>query len=152
MIVYRIAALPFCMDLSGKGAELYGGRWNNIGTPAIYSSQNISLALLEILCHTSFQKLPSNMQIVHIEIPAKIKIKNFGVDELPIDWNKSPASIVVKNFGTQLLQKKEFAAYSFPSAVLPNEINFMLNPQHKLYSNIKIIKTEPLPFDNRLVK
>ncbi|MBL0050621.1 MAG: RES domain-containing protein [Bacteroidetes bacterium] len=106
MIVYRIAALPFCMDLSGKGAELYGGRWNNIGNPAIYTSQNISLALLEILCHTSFQKLPSNMQIVHIEIPAKIKIKIFGVDELPTDWNKSPASIVVKTLALSCYKKR----------------------------------------------
>ena len=36
-------------DLSGKGSEITGGRWNDIGVPALYLSDNISLSLLETL-------------------------------------------------------------------------------------------------------
>ena len=46
MIVYRFAHPKFAHDLSGTGARLKGGRWNTAGTPVIYTSECISLALL----------------------------------------------------------------------------------------------------------
>ena len=51
MIVYRLANGEFTHDLSGKGAKLYGGRWNSFGLPAVYTTEHISLAVLEILVH-----------------------------------------------------------------------------------------------------
>lgn len=50
MITYRIVRQKYA-DLAGEGARLYGGRFNPIGIPAVYSSQSISLSLLEILVH-----------------------------------------------------------------------------------------------------
>ena len=35
--------------LSGEGAARYGGRWTPKGVPAVYCSENSSLAALEIL-------------------------------------------------------------------------------------------------------
>jgi RES domain-containing protein len=37
--------------MSGEGARRYGGRWNAKGTPAVYLSSSLSLAVLEILFH-----------------------------------------------------------------------------------------------------
>jgi RES domain-containing protein len=51
MILYRFAHRKFAKDLSGTGARLKGGRWNPPGIPVIYTSENISLALLEILAN-----------------------------------------------------------------------------------------------------
>ena len=50
MTRYRVVRRKYA-DLSGEGARLYGGRFNPPGIPAVYSSQNIALALLEILVH-----------------------------------------------------------------------------------------------------
>lgn len=48
MVVYRITNVSYKEStLSGIGAEKVGGRWNEIGTRAVYCSENISLALLE---------------------------------------------------------------------------------------------------------
>jgi RES domain-containing protein len=40
-------------DLSGKGAEKTGGRWNRRDTPVIYASGSIALAYLETIVHLS---------------------------------------------------------------------------------------------------
>lgn len=45
MVVYRVANQKYRdYTLSGIGAEKVGGRWNEIGTRAVYCSENISLA------------------------------------------------------------------------------------------------------------
>ena len=49
MVVFRIARKEYIQDLSGRGAELFGGRWNEKGIPALYTSSSLSLAALEIL-------------------------------------------------------------------------------------------------------
>ena len=43
MIVYRVANVKYKdSTLSGIGAEKVGGRWNSVGTRAVYCSENIS--------------------------------------------------------------------------------------------------------------
>ena len=41
MIVFRLSKAQFANDLSGKGAELVGGRWNSRGNAMLYTSQSI---------------------------------------------------------------------------------------------------------------
>lgn len=50
MKVFRLAPSKHALDLSGEGAWLYGGRWNSVGTRALYASQSIALLCLNILC------------------------------------------------------------------------------------------------------
>ena len=54
MIVFRLAKKQYTHKLSGEGAELYGGRWNSVGTPMLYTSESRSLALLELAVHLPF--------------------------------------------------------------------------------------------------
>jgi RES domain-containing protein len=42
MIVYRLAKAKYSNDLSGKGAEKTGGRWNSKGTALLYTSESQS--------------------------------------------------------------------------------------------------------------
>jgi len=37
-----------------------------------------------------------------------------------------------------------------PSAVVQGEFNFLLNPAHKDFKKVKILKTEAFAFDKRL--
>ncbi len=48
MICYRVVRRKYD-NLSGQGAKLFGGRFNPPGIPAVYSSQSIALAVLEVL-------------------------------------------------------------------------------------------------------
>ena len=59
MTCYRVVRRKYA-DLTGEGARLYGGRYNPPGIPAIYSSENIALALLEILVHVDKAEVPTD--------------------------------------------------------------------------------------------
>ena len=58
-------------DLSGKGAELSGGRWNRKGTPLIYASVSRALACLETVVHLTQTPLPLNRYLVEIRVPIR---------------------------------------------------------------------------------
>ena len=45
MIIYRLTTEMYKNDLSGTGAKLFGGRWNSVGLPVLYTTENISLAI-----------------------------------------------------------------------------------------------------------
>ena len=71
MIVYRIANEGYKSDISGEGAALYGGRWNSIGVKLLYTSQNISLTILESLVHFRSDLIPRSQFLLYIDIPEK---------------------------------------------------------------------------------
>ena len=64
MIIYRFAHKKFAGDLSGTGAKLNGGRWNFTGIPVVYSSEHISLGLLEILANANTLDDLQNIQLL----------------------------------------------------------------------------------------
>ncbi len=152
MIVYRIDRLKRKNDLlSGIGAEKVGGRWNQIGTRAVYTSQNISLAYLEIVMHLDISEdLPDDRILVHIEIPDDITI--FEEKKLPKNWNSFPYSSSTQEVFTKFCKENKGAVLKVPSAIVKSEYNFIINHLHEEASRIKVLKIEKFLFDNRLKK
>ena len=74
MIVYRISKARYKNDISGTGAKLYGSRWNIAGVPMLYTAENISLAVLEILVHLQDVEIPTDYWLVKIQVPDDGKI------------------------------------------------------------------------------
>lgn len=69
MRVYRIAKTKYIHDLSGAGARIYGGRWNNKGVGLLYTSENRALATVEHLGHVPLSIVPNELSIATIQIP-----------------------------------------------------------------------------------
>ncbi len=130
MIVYRIGRLKYSKDLSGEGARLNGGRWNHKLTPCLYTSASRSLAILEYTVNVNIDDIPRALSMTTLEIPDK-KILRLTIADLPGDWRATPAPASTKDFGTQLLKNNEYAVIQIPSAVIPDENNYLLNPMHK---------------------
>ncbi|MGZ8557843.1 MAG: RES family NAD+ phosphorylase, partial [Chitinophagaceae bacterium] len=64
MTVFRFTPEKYSGDISGEGARLFGGRWNSIGFPIVYTSINISLSLLEILIYSaSYDQINNNFLV-----------------------------------------------------------------------------------------
>ena len=87
MIVFRLSKSKYAADLSGKGAEMSGGRWNSKGTALVYTSQSAALCTVEIAMHVPLGIIPLDYTLVTIEIPDDLTIQEISPDELPSDWN-----------------------------------------------------------------
>ena len=152
MIVYRIDRLKRKDDLlSGIGAEKVGGRWNQIGTKAVYTSQTISLAYLEIVMHLDISEdLPDDRILGYIEIPDDITI--FEEKKLPKNWNSFPYNSKTQEVFTKFCKENKGAVLKVPSAIVKSEYNYIINHLHEDAAKIKVLKTERFLFDNRLKK
>lgn len=142
MRVFRITRKEFISDLSGRGAELFGGRWNHKGTPALYTSQSISLCLCETLVHLERQFFPNDLFYAELEIPDKLISAEF--DGFDFDVNS-------QDLGTEWLKSKKALAMKVPSAIIPQERNVIINPRHSSIGRVKIVKTERFIIDERLL-
>src|SRR4051812_26209700 len=103
MMVYRIVKnLSRTTDLSGTGSFSEGGRWNDPGTYAIYTSENRALAAMELLVHIDESEAPPGLFIISIEISNKAPVYLVPDNKLPPGW-RSPENIGVKNLGGNLI-------------------------------------------------
>lgn len=151
MVVYRIAKKKErANDLSGLGASLFGGRWNNEGVFALYTSESRALALLELLVHVDDTELPPNLFIMTIEIDDSALLYEVQDEELPIDW-RITENLALKHQGDILLKAKEYLGFKVRSAVLPQEYNIVLNPLFpRYYDLVKVVAVEDYTRDERL--
>lgn len=150
MKVFRLCKAKYNGDLSGKGAELFGGRWNNKGVALLYTSDSVSLCTLEVVVHSEQGDVPRNYVLHTLEIPDDLPILEVATENLPLDWRTFPHSEAARRIGDRFVKEGKAAILKVPSAVVPNDFNYLLNPAHPDFSKIKITKTEVYEFDVRL--
>ncbi len=150
MIVYRVVTARYKdSTLTGTGAEKVGGRWNEIGTRAVYCSENISLALLEYYVHSdNIAYLPKEILVAKIFIPEDFEIEELKA--LPERWNQYPYSSKTTHVFTSRVVSRDFFALKVPSTIVGLEFNFILNPLYKDFGKVEVLEFIPIPIDNRL--
>jgi RES domain-containing protein len=150
LTVYRFAHHLYATDILGTGAKLYGGRWNNIGQPALYTSYTISLALVELFIHQPSYLSIKHNQLVEINIQSK-DIHKVDVQKLKQGWKDDME--YCQFIGSQFLEHKDLLALQVPSAIIETEYNLVLNPMNKFFSKIvQINQIKNFQFDSRLFK
>lgn len=149
MVLFRMSKARHSDDLSGKGAEIAGGRWNHRGLPALYLAGNRSLAILETIVHCQYIKDLYNRLMLSIEVPED-NVEIFNTDHLPHDWNVTPWHNFTIDEGTKWLESFNALILKIPSAIVPAENIFMVNPRHSAFKKIKIRQKEEFKPDNRL--
>lgn len=138
-------------DLSGKGAFLYGGRWNSEGVFMPYTSTHASLAMLEVLVHADESEIPPQLFISQIEISENAAIYEFPEEELPRNW-REPDNLALKKIGDHLMREKKYIGFKVLSAVLPSEYNILLNPLFPGFTDLVTIRrVDKLETDPRLM-
>jgi RES domain-containing protein len=153
MLVYRIAKKEFIEDLSGTGAALYGGRWNPKGINMVYTAGNIALAYVEFLVHNYHLIKETSICMVTIALPQKLSILEVFPEELPVKWYDLRSKLAVtQEIGKRFIQQTGAYVLKVPSAVVPGEFNYLLNPMHQEHRYTKIMKiVDPLKYDSRLL-
>lgn len=150
MVVFRISNCRFIDDLSGTGAAMYGGRWNSIGIHMVYTAGSGSLAMLESLVHFGGRIVGDYCQLaLELQEDNIIELKE---DTLPGNWRESPAPDALKVFGNQFILNGKSAVLKVPSVLVPNESNYLLNPEHPEFKKIRMLVKSKIKFDDRLLK
>lgn len=150
MIVYRLSKEKYKNDLSGKGAELAGGRWNSKGVPVLYTSESRALCSTEIAVHSPLGIVPSDYWIMSIEFPDTVEISEIDPSTLPEDWDAAPHTNATQLIGDRFVGLGKTLVLKVPSAVVPGDFNYLINPAHSLFPLVKIIDSEIFEFDKRL--
>jgi RES domain-containing protein len=150
MIVYRISDHRYINDLSGTGAALYGGRWNSKNVYIVYTAQSPSLALLETVVHMGGMP-PANYSLATIELPDSLA-PALAEGILQPDWYISPPPEALKLIGDEFVQKMKYLILPVPSAIMPEEHNYLVNPRHRLAGKIKVLSVKSVRMDGRLRK
>ncbi len=144
----RYAANAF----AGEGARQYGGRWNSIGTPMVYTSDYLATAVLELIVNMAdHSALFSKYRCIAVDIPTRL-ITALDPNKLPADWQDNPPPTSTRMLGDHWIQGQDSAVYKVPSAILPQHHSYLINPLHADFSKIKIGKPQLFEFDPRISK
>jgi RES domain-containing protein len=133
----------------GEGARLFGGRWNRPGVAVVYASENLSLAALELLVHLEWAALLGHYIVYRVEFPESA-VEEVPAKRLPAQWRASPAPPALQEIGTRWARFRRSPVLRVPSAVIPPESNFLLNPDHPSFSRFVRSAPERFDFDPRL--
>jgi RES domain-containing protein len=133
---------------SGEGARLYGGRWNSSGRAVVYCSEHAATAALEILVH--LRPIPPSLRFVSFRLTIPDKLIESAGDLAP-GWRLSPPGAVSMEIGDLWIREQRSPVLAVPSAIVPDETNFLLNPAHRHFRQIRIGPPQRFAFDPRLL-
>jgi len=148
--IYRLAKTNFINDLSGEGARLFGGRWNNRGDSLLYFSEHLSLCVLEILTRIDFEFLVDDYSFIEVEVPTSLISILKNPNRISKNWRSNPPITNTQIYGSTWIKNNKTLGLTVPSAVLPFESNILINPNHKQFSKIKILRKGTLDIDSRV--
>lgn len=149
--VWRITTARFAQTaFSGEGVRLYGGSWNPKGLDVVYTAESQSLALLELMVQDD--PLRAHYVLIPAQLPADLSETRIERDQLPNNWRTIGARAVLQAMGLGWLGGAQTAVLSVPSAVVPAERNFLINPRHREFTRIVIGEPQSLQTDTRLLR
>lgn len=132
----------------GKAAQRFGGRWNPPGRRAVYASATKSLALLEILVHLDVGAPLPDFVAYRFALDEE-RIDTLAV-QLPRDWRTARGLLITQQIGDDWLAANRNLALRVPSAVVPEESNYVLNPAHPAFGELELGRAMPFQLDARL--
>lgn len=148
--VYGIVREPYSKTpLDGEGAFLFGGRWSSPGTRLAYTAEHVSLAMIEYFVHINVSDPPKDLVVVAADIPDNVSRIILGPRELPSNWREVTAPPSLAAIGDSFAAQRKSAILVLPSALVPSESNWLVNPLHPEFAKIKMQPPEPFQYDAR---
>lgn len=148
---WRIVKTRYSADaFSGEGARLYGGRWNSVGIPMVYTAGSESLATLELLVHLDNTSVLPSFSICPVDFDDSL-VELVDPAMLSHDWRQSPPPISLQAVGYDWISRGSTVVLRVPSAVIESEHNYLINPAHVDYKKLLIGSMEVFMLDPRLI-
>jgi RES domain-containing protein len=151
MRLWRICRKPFARKpLDGQGGLITAGRWHTPRRLIVYTSESLALASLEVLVHCDLDLMPGDFIAIEILIPSATKIVTLTQSDLPRNWRRHPAPLTLARLGNRWLDEGRTAILRVPSALVPTESNYLLNPLHPAFREFEVSRRLKFAFDERL--
>jgi RES domain-containing protein len=117
----------------------------------VYTAASQSLAALEMVIHLDSSELLHEYVVFEVGIDESL-IERLDLARLPRNWRVEPPPPKVRELGDAWVKSGASAVLQVPSATLPAENNFLLNPHHPDFPKLVIGKPSAFQFDPRLAK
>jgi RES domain-containing protein len=134
--------------LDGLGGTFADGRWHTRGARVVYFGASAAIAVLERLAHTDPDLLPNDLQLGRFEI-SHTATKADEIAPLPADWIRDQS--VTRHIGGRWQLENSSCLLTVPSAILPEEANFIFNALHPAARLLRLVHQRPFAFDARLI-
>ncbi|MGB6486301.1 MAG: RES family NAD+ phosphorylase [Steroidobacteraceae bacterium] len=138
--LYRSAHGP---GLDGAGGLHAAGRWHRFGRRVVYFGASAAIVVLEKLAHVDPAALPGDLLLGRF------------AGELSVEPVTEPLDIrdlvACRACGERFLDASRACALRVPSAVLPEETNYLVNALHPETVRIRLVSERLFFFDERLV-
>ncbi len=147
MIVYRVVHKTVTQLLSGSGNE---GRWCGNGRKVIYTSSSIALACLENILRRSGSGFSMDFRTIFYKVPDDAILEEVLVNDLDADWRLKSNYSYCQLEGNKWYDKKNSLILKVPSAIIPDEYNYVIKTTSADIKHIKIMDDKPFMPDERL--
>lgn len=116
----------------------------------MYAAATLSLAALEILVHVDTDLISNDFVAFAVDVSDGVAIERISPSELPSNWREEYPPLGCQALGGDWLDQLRSAVLAVPSAVIPDETNYILNPEHADFANLLVHPPEIFTFDQRL--
>lgn len=147
--LWRIARHAYALDRLGLGAREAGGRWNMVGTAVIYTGRTVAIAALEKFVHLA-GIVPPDLVLVRVVLPEGASSETPAGADLPPGWNALRPGPGSMRYGTQWVRENRSLVLYVPSAIVPEETNGLLNPNHEQFGAVRMEIEREFHYDSRM--
>jgi RES domain-containing protein len=150
--VWRLCQAAYAKKaLTGEGGLYAHGRWHVQGVRVVYAAATLSLAALELLVRMDRDLAPPDLAAIEIDVPGSVEVERVPLSKLPAGWDAYPAPATTQLLGMRWIAAGQTAVLEVPSAVIPQEHNYVLNATHPQFKRLRTVATTPFSFDSRLL-
>ncbi len=137
--------------MSGEGAYLFGGRWNNKGVRVVYLGTSLAQASMELLIHLGRADILNTFRKMKVSFDESL-VQHIDLADLPDDWAAPTMTSSVQAVGDAWVEEAESLILQVPSAAIRGEYNYLFNPQHPAAGQSIFGLITAFNYDPRLVK
>lgn len=106
--------------------------------------------MLEYFVHLEVNDSPPDLVLACADVPDDVSRQRIEAGELPAHWRETPGPSELARLGDDFVQLGKGCLLIVPSALVPSESNWLINPVNSEFRKITIRETEPLTYDSRL--
>ena len=152
MTIYRLTKAKYAdTAFSGRGSIRSAGRWHTAGLPVVYASDAPASALLEVLVHTGATSLLDHAYLLFaIQWDPERHLLVLPEAAWPDDWKALRWPSSTQRIGTRWFADRDSVLLEVPSAVVPYQRNYLINPEHPHFTELQIDGPRPFEIDARL--